>query len=100
MVSRQARTFRQSLLGNLGSRPSRAANNNLCAARLTMLTLFWDIETRSVASLRDCGAHVYSLDPTTEIHCVAYAIDDGDPQLWLPGDDLPAAFSAIEKVVA
>ena len=51
-----------------------------------MPTLFWDIETRSGANLRDCGAYVYAIDPTTAPLCLAYAIDNNDPQLWLPPD--------------
>src|SRR5262245_25081197 len=37
----------------------------------------WDFETRSVASLEQAGAWRYAADPTTEILCVSYAIDDG-----------------------
>jgi DNA polymerase len=44
----------------------------------------WDIETRSAVNLRDCGAHIYATDPTTQILCMVYAIDGGEPQLWLP----------------
>jgi hypothetical protein len=45
--------------------------------------VFFDIETRSAVSLRECGAHIYAIDPTTQPLCLAYAIDDGEPQLWL-----------------
>ena len=63
-----------------------------------------DLETRSAVNLRDCGAHVYAIDPTTQILCLVFAVDDGEPQLWLPGDVLrgentpnspPAIFSTI-----
>jgi DNA polymerase len=56
---------------------------------------YWDIETRSAASLRDCGAHVYSIDPMTQTLCLVYAIDDQEPQLWLPPDPPPPVFAAI-----
>jgi DNA polymerase len=49
-----------------------------------------DFETRSRAVLKTVGAHRYSADPTTEILCVAYAVDDEPVQLWVPGDPIPA----------
>ena len=51
-----------------------------------------DIETRSTVSLKKVGAHKYAADPSTEVLCVAYAVDDGPVQLWLPGDPVPAEF--------
>lgn len=53
-----------------------------------MHTVSLDIETRSGVNLRDCGAHVYALDPTTQVLCLVYAIDDREPEIWLPGDVL------------
>ena len=46
-------------------------------------------------NLRECGAHVYAINPTTEVLCLVYAIDDGDPQLWLKADPTPAIFLEI-----
>jgi DNA polymerase len=60
-----------------------------------MRTLFWDIETRSAANLRDCGAYIYAIDPSTQPLCLVFAIDDGEPQLWLPADPTPAVFLEI-----
>jgi len=60
-----------------------------------MPTLYWDIETRSAANLRDCGAYVYSIDPTTEPLCLVSTVDDGEPQLWLSGEPPPMVFSVI-----
>jgi DNA polymerase len=57
-----------------------------------MPTLDWDTETRSVVSMRECGAYIYATHPSTEILCVAFCVDDGDPQLWLPGNPPPPAF--------
>ena len=48
-----------------------------------------DFETYSECDLKKCGAWVYSCHPTTEVLCMAYAIGDEAPQLWLPGDRLP-----------
>jgi DNA polymerase len=59
-----------------------------------MRTTVWDLETRSAANLRDGGAHVYAIDPSTQILCLAFAVDDSEPQLWLPGDVLQGENSA------
>ena len=51
-----------------------------------------DYETRSRVDLRKVGAHRYAADPSTEVLCVAYAVDDGPVQLWRRGDPIPAEF--------
>jgi DNA polymerase len=65
-----------------------------------MPLLVWDCETRSAASLRECGSHIYSRDPSTQVLCVAYATDDEEPRLWTPGDCVPPAFFEAGKLVA
>jgi DNA polymerase bacteriophage-type len=55
----------------------------------------WDVESRSVLNLREAGAHTYSIHPSTEPLCLVHAIDDGEPQLWLPKDPVPSVFSEI-----
>jgi DNA polymerase len=55
-----------------------------------------DIETRSEADLKAVGAAKYAADPSTEILCMTYAVDDEPVQLWLPGDPVPSEF--IEAV--
>jgi DNA polymerase bacteriophage-type len=57
-------------------------------------TLFFDVETRSAINLETAGAWRYASDPTTEVLCVGYAVDDSDPQIWTPGDPIPEAFIA------
>jgi len=59
-----------------------------------MPTVFWDIETRSTVSLEDAGAYRYAADPSTEVLCVGYAIDDGEPQIWIPGEPVPQDIAA------
>jgi DNA polymerase len=59
-----------------------------------MPDLCWDVETRSAASLRNNGAWRYAADPTTEVLCLCYAIDDGEIAIWLPGQPVPAPFLA------
>jgi len=58
-------------------------------------TVFWDIETRSAVSLHDCGAYVYATNPTTQPLCLVYAIEDAEPELWLPTDPPPPVFLEI-----
>jgi DNA polymerase len=65
------------------------------------MALFFDIETRSTINLETAGAWRYASDPTTEVLCLAYATDDGEPQIWVPGDPIPVeAFTTTTTVVA
>lgn len=56
-----------------------------------MSKLHIDFETRSTADLKKTGVHVYATDPTTDLWCAAYAIDDGPVELWVPGEPCPPA---------
>jgi DNA polymerase bacteriophage-type len=56
-------------------------------------TLHHDLETRSAVDLKAAGAHRYAADPTTEVLCIAYAVDDEPVQLWTPGDPVPSEFT-------
>jgi DNA polymerase len=49
-----------------------------------------DVETRSTVKLAKVGASRYAEHPTTDVRCVALALDDGPVRLWFPGDPLPA----------
>jgi DNA polymerase len=60
-----------------------------------MRTVYWDAETRSAVNLRESGAHIYAIDASTQLLCLVFAIDDGEPQLWLPTDPVPAVFLEI-----
>ena len=51
-----------------------------------------DYETRSHANLKKVGAHKYATDPTTEVLCAAYAVDDQPVQLWVRGNPVPSEF--------
>ena len=51
-----------------------------------------DFETRSAVDLINdskktglAGLYNYASDPTTDVICVAYAIDEGEPELWTRG---------------
>jgi len=54
-----------------------------------MPVLFHDFETRSTLDLSEVGAWKYACDPSTDVWCCAYAVDDGPIQLWVPGDPVP-----------
>ena len=54
------------------------------------VVLHLDWETFSEADLRAAGAYVYAAHPSTDILCLAWAIGDEEPSLWLPGEPLPA----------
>ena len=49
-----------------------------------MHEMTWDFESRSAANLNNSGSWRYAADPTTQILCLCYAIDDGEVQTWLP----------------
>ena len=49
-----------------------------------MHEMTWDFESRSAANLNNSGSWRYAADPTTEILCLCYAIDNGEVQTWLP----------------
>jgi len=53
-----------------------------------MTKLHIDFETRSMADLPECGVDVYSMHPSTDVWCMAYAFDDEPVQLWKPGYDI------------
>jgi DNA polymerase len=58
-----------------------------------MPTVFGDIETCSQRNLKACGAFIYATDPSTDVLCLCYAVDNGDIQVWKPGNPVPAPFA-------
>src|SRR5262249_24834175 len=62
-----------------------------------MPKIFFDIESRSAVSLENAGVFRYTSDPSTDVLCVTYVIDDGEPQIWLPGQPPPADIIAVAK---
>jgi DNA polymerase bacteriophage-type len=62
----------------------------LCSS--TVQVLHRDYETRSQAVLKTVGAQRYAADPSTEVLCCCYAVDDGPVKLWRPGDPVPSEF--------
>lgn len=47
-----------------------------------MITI--DLETRSQCDIRTSGAWRYSVDPSTQVLCLAYKIDNGPTKIWVP----------------
>lgn len=52
-----------------------------------MRRVWIDFETFSKIDIRKRGGYVYTHDSSTEILCLAYAIDDRPVDLWLPGTE-------------
>jgi DNA polymerase len=61
-----------------------------------MPILYRDYETRSTLSLSDAGAWKYAGDPSTDIWCASFAVDNGPMQTWLPGQPIPPEFQIAE----
>ena len=54
-----------------------------------MNKIYLDFETRSCADLLKVGAYIYSRHATTKILCMGFAIDDDEPEIWVPGQPQP-----------
>ncbi|MFY7810017.1 MAG: hypothetical protein ACOVSV_13735, partial [Fimbriimonadaceae bacterium] len=66
--------------------------------RLALMHICIDFESYSCADLKKTGAYKYSEHPSTEVLCIAYAFNDGEPILWHPGLPPPLdLFEAIEQ---
>lgn len=48
-----------------------------------------DFETRSTVDLRKTGVFVYAESETTDVWCMAYAIEDGPVKVWVPAEPCP-----------
>jgi len=51
--------------------------------------IWLDFETRSRCDLKSRGVYNYAQDPSTEVLCMSYAVDDGEVATWLPGMPFP-----------
>ena len=76
-----------------GANAPRSSLARACAMPIGV----YDIETRSTVNLTLCGAWKYAAHPSTSILCMYIAVDDGEPERWLPGDPIPAAFIAAAQ---
>lgn len=64
------------------------------------MTLSIDFETRSLLDLKKTGVYPYAMHPTTDVWCMAYAVDDGEVKLWRPGHPVPSEFYAGHEMRA
>ena len=53
--------------------------------------LWIDFETRSECDLTARGAYNYALDASTQVLCMAWAVDDGEVSVWTPEQPFPQA---------
>ena len=52
--------------------------------------MIWiDFESRSECDLKRHGVYNYAADPSTQVLCMAWALDDGEVQVWTPDQDFP-----------
>jgi DNA polymerase len=51
--------------------------------------IFIDFECRSECDLPARGVYNYARDPSTQVLCMAWAIDDGEVSVWTPGQAFP-----------
>lgn len=58
-----------------------------------------DFETKSYADLKKVGSWVYSEDPTTDIICLCWAVDDGPVEAWVPSRDGLAIPPRLAKAI-
>jgi DNA polymerase len=42
--------------------------------------------------LKEHGAHIYAMHPSTGVHFICFAVDNGEVQTWRPGDPVPEVF--------
>jgi hypothetical protein len=59
-----------------------------------------DIETRSALPLAQVSTERYAGDPSTEVLVVAYAVDDGPIETWVPGEPVPDAITGEDSFAA
>jgi len=55
-----------------------------------------DYETHSELDIRRAGAQAYARHPSTEVICLAYAFDGGEPKVWAP--DLPPPRDLLDAI--
>lgn len=57
-----------------------------------------DFETYSECDIKAAGAFAYADHPSTEVLCLAWAVNDEPPELWTPGMPAPVElFGLIER---
>lgn len=54
-----------------------------------MTPIHIDFETRSNVDLKTATTHAYAVDASTDVWCMAYAIGEGEVNLWTNGEPFP-----------
>lgn len=54
-----------------------------------------DFETYSECDIKTAGAYAYADHPTTEVLCLAWAVNDDPPELWTPDKPVPQRLLAL-----
>jgi DNA polymerase len=65
---------------------------------MTYKLMFIDIESRSQIDLKKDGLARYARDPSTQVICVAYAIDDEPVQSWFANEGDPFPSEIIKHI--
>ena len=58
------------------------------------MTIWLDFETRSACDLTRFGSYAYAQDASTQVLCMAWALDDSEVELWTPDQPFPQKVSA------
>lgn len=61
------------------------------------MRLHIDIETFSTVDLPKTGVYRYAEDPSTEVLCIAWAVDNGTISLWAPGMSLEPLLQLVNN---
>jgi len=70
---------------------SSSSHGRYSENQLTKGHVYIDFETRSEVDLRKAGVYRYAEDPSTEVLCMAYKLNDRPTKLWKRGEDWPVA---------
>lgn len=62
---------------------------------MSFIEIVPDFETASACDLKKAGAWRYAEDPTTEVLCLSWAGMEGEPEVWFPGQPLPASLRLL-----
>lgn len=57
------------------------------------MPIYIDFESASECDLPSRGVYNYARDPSTRVLCMAWVIDDGDVQIWVPNQTFPKEVS-------
>lgn len=64
---------------------------------MTGIPIHLDFETHSNVDLKSATTHAYAVHESTDAWCMAYAIGDGEVQLWKKGDPFPFPLDLISN---